>query len=358
MKRRFLPLTGLISFVLAILATAWSPVFATEIYQGKTIRFIVGFAAGGGYDAYTRLVAKYISRHIPGNPSTVVENMDGAGSVIAANYMYNKAERHGLTVGVWNSHNIFNHWNSHNIFNQMMGDPSIRLDGRKFRWIGSPSKDSVACAIMGFSGPKTFDEIVKSKRPIRMGAARAGNTVHLPGMLNRWAGANFDIIPGYTGTSKIRLAMRSREVDGACWTWDSMRSTARSMLDSKGDDQMIPFVIAHRWEDPEVKDVPLFGDVVKDKDNLHAFNVWNSANDFARPFTLPPGTPKEALSILRKAFKATIEDKNYIADAEKSKLTVDYISGEQVERNVEQIYSAPPDVKKRLDFLFKKRKTS
>lgn len=102
----------------------------------------------------------------------------------------------------------------------------------------------------------------------------------------------------------------------------------------------------------------MFGDVVKDKDNVHAFNVWNSANDFARPFTLPPGTPKEALSILRKAFKATIEDKNYIADAEKSKLTVDYISGEQVERNVEQIYSAPPDVKKRLDFLFKKRKTS
>ena len=347
MKGRFLPFTALIAFSLAILATTSVP--AGEFYQGKNIRFIVGFAAGGGYDAYTRLVAKYISKHIPGNPSTVVENMDGAGSVIAANYMYNKAEKDGLTVGIWNSHNVFN---------QMMGDPSIRFDGRKFGWIGSPSKDSVACAIMGFSGPKTWDDIVKSKQPIRMGATRAGNTVHLPAMLNRWAGGKFDIIPGYTGTSKIRLAMRSREVDGACWTWDSMRSTARSMLDAKGDDKMIPFVIAHRWEDPEVKDVPLFRDVIKDKDSLHAFNVWNSANDISRPFSLPPGSPKEALSILRKGFKATIEDKDYRADAEKSKLTVDYISGEQVEQNVKQIYSAPAEVKKRLDFLFKKRKTS
>ena len=347
MKGRFLPFTALIAFGLAILAT--SPVRAGEFYQGKNIRFIVGFAAGGGYDAYTRLVAKYISRHIPGNPSTVVENMDGAGSVIAANYIYNKASRDGLTVGVWNSHNIFN---------QMMGDPSIKFDGRKFGWIGTPSKDSVACAIMGFSGPKTWDDIVKAKQPVRMGATRAGNTVHLPGMLNRWAGGKFDIIPGYTGTSKIRLAMRSREVDGACWTWDSMRSTARSMLDATGEDKMIPFVIAHRWEDPEVKNLPLFPDVIKDPDNLHAFNVWNSANDISRPFSLPPGSPKEALSILRKAFKATIEDKDYRADAEKSKLTVDYISGAEVEQNVERIYSAPAEVKKRLDFLFRKRRTS
>jgi tripartite-type tricarboxylate transporter receptor subunit TctC len=325
------------------------PALAEDFYKGKNLRFIVGFAAGGGYDAYTRLVAKYISRHIPGNPSTVVENMDGAGSVIAANHMYNKATRDGLTVGIWNSHNVFN---------QMMGDPSIKFDGRKFGWIGTPSKDSVACAIMGFSGPKTFDEVVKSKKPIRMGATRAGNTTQLPEMLNRWAGAKFEIIPGYTGTSKIRLAMRSHEVDGACWTWDSMRSTARSMIDAKGDEKMIPFIVADRWEDPEVKNLPLFREVIKDKDNLHAFNTWNSANEFARPFSLPPGSPPEALSVLRKAFKATMEDKDYMADANKSKLPVDYTSGEKIEQYVEQIYSVSPDMKQRLDFLFKKPRTS
>jgi tripartite-type tricarboxylate transporter receptor subunit TctC len=347
MNRVVSPVFVLAIFICALISER--PAFADDFYRGKNIRFIVGFAAGGGYDAYTRLVAKYITRHIPGRPSTVVENMDGAGSVIAANYIYNKAEPDGLTVGIWNSHNIFN---------QMMGDPSIRLDGRKFGWIGSPSKDSVACAIMGFTGPKTFNEIVNSNKSVRMGATRAGNTTQLPEMLNRWAGAKFEVIPGYTGTAKIRLAMRSREVDGACWTWDSMRSTARGMLDETGADKMIPFIIAHRWEDPEVKDLPLFSDVVKNKDNLKAFNVWNSANDFARPFSLPPGTPKEALSILRKAFKSTIEDKDYIADAEKSKLTVDYISGEKVEQYVERIYSASPEVKKRLDFLVRTRKTS
>ena len=335
--------------VLAVLTASATPALSAEFYQGKNIRFIVGFAAGGGYDAYTRTIARYISRHIPGNPSTLVENMDGAGSVIATNHIYNKADKDGLTVGIWNSHNIFNH---------MMGDPSLRIDGRKFGWIASPSKDSVACAVMGFSGPKTFDEIVNSNKPLRMGATRAGNTTQLPEMLNRWAGAKFEVIRGYTGTSKIRLAMRSREVDGACWTWDSMRSTARSMLEAKGDDKMIPFIIADRWEDPEVKDLPLFREVIKDKDNLNAFNAWNSANEFARPFSLPPGSPPEALHILRTAFKATIEDKDYKADAEKSKLPVDYISGEKIEQYVEKIYSISPDVRKRLDFLVRTRKTS
>jgi tripartite-type tricarboxylate transporter receptor subunit TctC len=323
--------------------------FANEFYAGKTIRFIVGFAAGGGYDAYTRLVARYISRYIPGHPSTVVENMDGAGSVIAANHIYNKAEKDGLTVGIWNSHNIFN---------QMMGDRSLRIDGRKFGWIGSPSKDSVACAIMGFTGLKTFDEILKAKKAVRMGATRAGNTTQLPEMLNRWADTNFEVIPGYTGTAKIRLAMRSHEVDGACWTWDSMRSTARSMLDAKGDDKMMPFIINGKWDDPEVRNIAQFSDVIKNKDDLNAFNTWNAANEFARPFSLPPGSPPEALSILRKAFKATMQDKDYKADAEKSKLTVDYVSGERVEQYVEQIYTAPPEVKQRLEFLFRKRPTS
>lgn len=322
---------------------------AGDFYQGKNIRFLVGFAAGGGYDAYARLVARYISRYIPGHPSTVVENMDGAGSVIATNYLYNKAEKDGLTVGIWNSHNVFNH---------MMGDRSLRIDGRKFDWIGSPGKDSVACAIMGFAGPKTYDEIIKSQKPIRMGATRAGNTTQLPEMLNRWAGGEFEVIPGYTGTSKIRLAMRSHEVDGACWTWDSMRSTARAMLDANGGDKMIPFIVADRWEDPEVKNLPLFREVIKERSSLIAFDTWNAANEFARPFSLPPGSPPEALSVLRQAFKATINDSDYIADAKKSKLPVDYISGEKIEQYVEEIYSVSPAIKKQLAFLFKNQRTS
>jgi hypothetical protein len=191
-----------------------------------------------------------------------------------------------------------------------------------------------------------------------MGATRGGNTVQLPEMLNRWAGAHLEIIPGYSGTSKIRLAMRSREVDGGCWTWDSMRSTARSMLDAQGEDKMIPFIVGDRWQDPEVKGLPLFRDIIKDKDNLTAFNVWNSANDFARPFVLPPDSPQQALQTLRRAFKATIEDKQYTADAEKANLTIDYVSPEQIEQYVKQIYAASAEVKKRLAFTVRKRQES
>lgn len=326
---------------------ATGPALSEDFYKGQTIRFIVGFSAGGGYDTYTRTIARHISKYIPGKPSTVVENMTGAGSLVAANFIYNKAQPDGLTVGVWNSQINFLH---------VMGDRSVKLDGRKIGWVGSPSKDSVACLIMGFTGLKTFDEIRKSQKPLKMGGTRGGNTVNLPKMLNRWAGTNFTVVPGYKGTAKIRLAMQSREVDGACWTWDSMRATARSMLDASGDEKATPFIIADRWEDPEVKDISLFSDVIKDTDNLHAFNVWNAANRFARPFSLPPGTPPDRLQILRQAFEKALKDPELLEDAKKSNLTIEYTSGEEVEKFVDQIYSMPAQVKERLQFLMPKAK--
>ena len=137
---------------LGLLLMTSNEALANDFYQGKTIRFIVGFSAGGGYDTYTRTIARHIPKHIPGNPSTTVENMTGAGSTLAANHMYNKTEPDGLTVGIFNSHNVFN---------DAMGDPSVRIDGRKVGWIGTPSKDSVVCAVMGFTGLKTFDDIRK-----------------------------------------------------------------------------------------------------------------------------------------------------------------------------------------------------
>lgn len=340
---------AMISALAIIALPLLSAARAEDFYAGKSIRFIAGFAAGGGYDTYTRLVARHIGRYIPGQPSTVVENMDGAGSLIAANHIYSKIEPDGLTVGIWNSFNIFMN---------AMGDPAVKIDGRKIEWIGTPGKDSPACAIMAFTGLKTLDDVLKSKKVIRMGAVRGGNTVHVPTMLNEWAGAKFKIIPGYKGTSKIRLAMRSKEVDGACWTWDSMRATARSMLDAKGDAKMIPFVISDRWEDPEVRSVPLFSEVFRDADNRRAFDIWNAPNQFARPFTLSPDTPKERVDLLRKAFKATVEDKEFLADAKKSNLTVEYVSGEEAAKRASEIYSMPPQVKEKLKFTVRRQKTS
>jgi tripartite-type tricarboxylate transporter receptor subunit TctC len=335
-----------ISIVAGLLMIFIPQASADEFYQGKTIRFIVGFAAGGGYDAYTRTIARHIGKHIPGNPATVVENMEGAGSVVATNHINNNVDPDGLTVGVWNSHNVFNH---------AMGDKSIRIDGRKIGWVGAPSKDTVVCAIMGFTGPKTFEEIRNSKKPIKMGATRAGNTVHLPMILNKWAGTDFAIIPGYGGTSKIRLAMRSKEVDGACWSWESMRTTAQAMLDAKGEDELIPFIIHKRWEEPEVKNIPTFSEVIKDKKNEVAYQTWNAANEFARPLSVPPGTPKERLESLRRAFTATMKDSEFLADAKKSKLDLNYVSAAEIEKYVDQIYSMPSELRENLQFLMRKK---
>ena len=158
MKNRTLVLT-LAAAGLLVVGNA-SAVPANDFYASKTIRVAVGFAAGGGYDTYARAVTRHMGKHIPGNPSFVVENMDGAGSLIAANYTYNKAERDGTFIGVWNG--AF-------VLYQALGDKAVRLDARKLNWIGAPVKGSPGCNIMAFTGLKTMDDVVKSGKSLKNG---------------------------------------------------------------------------------------------------------------------------------------------------------------------------------------------
>lgn len=316
---------------------------AEGFYQGKTIRFIVGAPAGGGYDTYTRAIARHLARHIPGNPSMVVENMEGAGSLIAANHVYNKAEPDGLTIGVWISGQIIRH---------ALGDRSIKFDGRKFGWIGAPSKGSPTCAMMGFTGLKTWEDVLNSKRPIRMGGVRAGTSYDdVPRILNNVAGTKFDVISGYAGTSPVRLAMQRREVEGACLGWESMRVSNRAMLDAKGDNKLIPLITHKKLEDPEVNNLPLFTEVIKGEDNLATYKTWAASYEFQRPFSLPPNAPTERLETLRKAFAATLRDSEFLAEAKKMKLDVEPVAGEEINEYVKQIYSMSDKVKHNLSFL-------
>src|SRR5919106_4482423 len=223
---------------LSYVAGIWTPAAAEEqFYKGKTIRVAVGAAAGGGYDTYTRAVAQHMGKHIPGNPEFVVENMTGAGGLIAANYTYNKADHDGTFIGCWNSAYVLY---------QALGDRAVRLDARKLGWIGAPVKGSPHCSIMAFTGFNSFEDILKSGKSLKMGATRAGSTyADLPKIFNQTIGTKFDVITGYKGTSKILLAMQSKELDGGCWGWESARATAKAMLQAKGDERLIP-VIIHR----------------------------------------------------------------------------------------------------------------
>jgi len=314
-----------------------------DFYKGKTIRFVVGFAAGGGYDLAARIVGRHIGKHIPGNPTIVVENMTGAGSLIAANYTYNSAKPDGLFVGIWNSAYVLR---------QALGDKAVRLDARKLGWIGAPTKGTPFCSIMAHTGLKSLKDIVAANREIKMGATGPGSTYDdMPQILNRTLGTKFKVISGYEGTGTILVAMRREEVDGGCWTWESARTTARPMLDAKGDDKLIPFAIHSPYPDPEVKDLPIIPETIKDQDNLSAYRTWSGTYEFQRPFSVPPGTPKERLQFLRKAFADTMKDPEFLADAKKSKFDETYVSGEEIEKYVADVLAVTPKAKELLSFL-------
>jgi tripartite-type tricarboxylate transporter receptor subunit TctC len=323
---------------------------AADFYAGKTIRVTVGLAAGGGYDTYARIIARHMGKHIPGSPSFVVDNMEGAGSLIAANYTYSKATRDGTFIGVWNSAYVLY---------QALGDRAVRLDARKLNWIGAPIKGSPSCSIMGHTGLKTMDEVVKSGTELKMGSTRAGSTYNdLPMILNQTVGTRFNVINGYKGTSLITVAMRSKEVDGGCWGWESARVTARAMLDASGDQKLIPILNHKKWEDPEVANVPIIRDYIKTKggsDGVQLYNTWVNQYEFQRPFVAPPGVPKDRVEILRKAFKATLEDPEFKAEAHKSKLVMEYVPADEINDLVKEILDISPKAKEGLQFLVRKQ---
>jgi tripartite-type tricarboxylate transporter receptor subunit TctC len=330
---------------LTFLVGASATVLGEEFYQGKIIRFIVSFGPGGGYDSYTRAVARHIGKYIPGSPTPIVLNMSGRGGLIAVHYIYNKAKPDGLTVGVWNSGQVLS---------QALGDRSVKFKADKFGWIGAPGRGLPTCGIMAFTGLKTLKDVLNSKKPIKIGGTgTATGTVQLPRILNLTLGARFKVIPGYRGTRVVMFAMQRREIDGACWGWESMRVVLRAVLDAKGGEKFIPFLTHGNPQDPEVKDLPRLTEVVKGKENLAILNAWLQPLNFQRPFSLPPGTPKERLDILRKAFKATLKDPGFLAEAKKSKLVIDYVSGEEIEKFVDHILGISPETKERLQFLVK-----
>ena len=319
-----------------------------DFYSGKTIRFIVGYSPGGGYDTYTRAIARHIGRHIPGNPTAVVENMEGAGSLLAANYMYNKAKPDGLTVATFNSGMITQ---------QALGSRGVRFDGRKFGWVGSPVKGFPTCMIFGRSGLKTLDDVMKNSDKLRFAGTRFGAAgVDLPYIMNALMGLKVKVITGYRGTSDTRLAMRKGEAEGICSGWESMRVTARAMLDAEGDEKLRPFVIHGKVEDPETKDLPQFLDVIKGEDNIRAFKTWAYQYDFQRPLLVPPNTPRDRLTMLRTAMSKTLTDPVFLDEAKKSKMLIDNITGEDVANTVNEVLSINDRVKKKLQFLVPAKK--
>lgn len=185
-------------------------------YKGKTLRIVVATSAGGGYDTYTRSIARHLSKHIPGNPNILVENMAGAGHRIGANHVYKVAKPDGLTLG---------HFQGSLFLAQALGEKGIDFDTLKYEFIGAPVRDTRACAVTKASGIDNMEKWFASKTPIKLGGIGLGATEEIPRMLKVALGLPIQIISGYKGTAEIRLAAESGEVAGGCWTWDSIKAT-------------------------------------------------------------------------------------------------------------------------------------
>jgi tripartite-type tricarboxylate transporter receptor subunit TctC len=311
---------------------------AQSFYEGKTIRIIVGLAPGGGFDTYARLIARHMGRHVPGNPTIIVENMPGAGSLISANHVYKVAKPDGLTVGKFNGSLMLG---------QVLGQSGVEFDARKFEFIGAAVKEDVACALTKASGITSVEKWMAAGIPVKLGGvAPGGSPDNTARILKAALGLPIHLVSGYKGTAEIRLAAEGGELAGGCWSWESMRSTWRNALQS-GDAVVVVQVTARSF--PDLTNVPLAINFAKTDEarRLIQIGVQNSSA-FARPFVLPPGTPKERVQVLRKAFQDTLKDAAFLAEAEKAKLTMDPVTGEELEKMVAELFTLDADLLAKL----------
>ena len=340
MSKRLLAL----STIAILLAAGSGGAQAQSFYEGKTVRLVVGFAPGGGFDTYARVISRHKGRHIPGNPTIVVENMTGAGSLISANHLYRVAKPDGLTIG---------HFNGALFLGQALGQPGIEFDARKFELIGAPIKEDAVCALTKASGITSVEKWMAAKTPVKLGGVAPGGTPDANARILKAAlGLPIQLVSGYKGTAEIRLAAASGEVAGACWSWESMRSTWRSALDS-GEAVAVLQTSARAF--PDLSAVPLALSLAKTDEARQLIKVGiQNAAAFARPLALPPGTPKDRVLILRRAFQETLRDAAFLQETEKAKLTLDPATAEDLERMVAEAFALEPALIAKLkDILYK-----
>ena len=320
-------------------AAAPSPTPAgPPFYAGKTIRIIVGYAAGGGYDTYSRLIAKYIGKHIPGNPTAVVENMVGAGSLIAANNLYKVAKPDGLTFGTFGEGLVLQ---------QALGNKDVEFDGRKFAWLGAADQSTVACAVKASRGMKTISDAVGSPKPLILGATAVGsNTYDFPKALIAALGANIQIVAGYGGTSDMRLAAERGEVEGGCWTWESIKVTWKEAVES-GD--VVILVQQRATRAPELPNVPLATELAKTDEAKQIFTAVTSPSFMTKPFATHPDTPADRVKLLQDGLAATFKDREFLDEAAKAKLEVNAVTAEGVAKIVADLLAISPEVAKKLE---------
>jgi tripartite-type tricarboxylate transporter receptor subunit TctC len=315
-------------FSLSLTGYVEQAVAQVNFYEGKTIRFIVGFSAGGGYDTYTRLIARHMGKHVPGNPVFVVENMAGAGSMISANYVYKIAKPDGLTIG---------HFIGGLFLQQLLGKPGIEFDSLKFGYIGVPAQDHFILGVAKSTGITDAEKWIASKQVVKFGGVATGSgTDDFPNLLKATINLPIQMVSGYKGTADVRLAFNSGEITGLSNSWESTKSTWRKELES-GD--LIPVLQTASKPHPELAKLPLAISFAKTEEAKGLIEtVARVHGPSVRPYVVPPGTPKDRVQTLRKAFMDTMKDPALLAEAKKANLDIEPDDGAELEQNVKNIF--------------------
>ena len=327
-----------------LLCTSAQPAPAQELlYQGKTIRIIVGSDPGGGFDTYSRTIARHMTKHIPGNPTIVVENMPGAAQMISANYLYRVAKPDGLTLGNF-AGTLF--------LAQVMGRPGVEFDARKFEYLGAPARDFSTCVLSKKVGINSLQQWAASKSVVKIGGIGPGDfTYEIPKILEFALGLPIQVVAGYKGTAPIRLAVESGEVDGVCMDWNSIKATWRKALDA-GDVKVVVQITPRPH--PELTDLPLALDFAKSAEGRKLIQVGIHDRGLSfRPYTLPPNVPRERARLLRAGFAETLIDPEFLADAKKANLVIEAVPSSEIDRIVADLFKLEPAVASKLADVMK-----
>lgn len=316
---------------------------AASHYEGKTIRIIVGTSPGGGYDTYTRLIARHLGNHIPGGPSIIVDNMPGAGGTLSANYMFKVAKPDGLTIG---------HFVGGQFLQQLLGRPGIEFDALGFGYIGVPAQDNFVVSLVKTSGVTTMEQWLGAKAPIKLGAISPGDgTYDTAKILEATLNLPLQIVSGYKGTAPIRLAVNSGEVAGLSNSWQSIKSTWRKELENNEVSLIVQLgPKAHA----DIAKVPLAASYAKTDEARKLIAAVAQAHGAAvRPYLVPPGTRKETIDTLRRAFNETMKDPELLAEATKANLEFNPGTGEELEKNVRELLKLDPPLVNKLKEILK-----